>query len=68
MEIETMTFDEKVKFFSEKQKEIVDLNGKLQTLTNEYRNEIRTAFGLADGDKYDVLNLIRFIRDIHGHA
>ena len=57
-------FDEKIKYFEEKQKEIVALIQELEKKKSEYKAEFKAAFGITDGEPANVLEIIKTIKTV----
>ena len=58
MEIELKTIQQKIKYFRDRQAEIVEANQKLNDLANTYRRELKDIFGVTDGEKLNMLDLV----------
>ncbi len=57
-------FEERVKYYREKQEEIMKLNQDLENKKNEYKAEMKAEFGICDGEPADVLSLIAAIKNV----
>lgn len=59
-----MSFQDQVAEFEKEQKEIMDLERQLHNRVEEYKAQMRATFGIADGDKTNVLDLVKAIKKI----
>jgi len=59
-----MNFAEKKEYFIAKQKEIVELNAKLDNLKEIYKAELKAWLGVTDGEPINVLEVADLIRKV----
>lgn len=53
---------EKISYFQEKQKTIIEKSTELHHLTQQYKAEFKSVFGIADGEQLNVLEIIQAIQ------
>lgn len=63
-----MTLDEKFAEAEKKQKEILEMHTALENKKAEYKAFTKAAFGLADGEQINVLDVARAIKLINSHG
>jgi hypothetical protein len=54
----------KIQYFREKQKEMLELDRTLQNKKQEYLAEMKAAFGIADGEPANVLEIVEAIKKV----
>lgn len=57
---------EKISYFQTKQAEILELNRQLEVKKQEYKAEMKAAFGIADGEPANVLEIVEAIQKVQG--
>jgi hypothetical protein len=55
-------------FITTNKVEVNEIGAKLEKLLQEYRAETKAAFGLADGEKINILEVVEAIRRVQGMA
>jgi hypothetical protein len=63
-----MTVAEKVKYFKDKQEELVAAEANLQTLSNLNKAELQMAFGLTPGKPVSIVDLVHIVADLVGEV
>lgn len=55
---------EKITHFETLQKEIIEANANLEKKMEQYRAELKATFGITDGEKMNVLDMIKAISKV----
>ena len=58
------TFDAKVKYFEEKQAELMKLDNELTNKANVYKAEMKAWCGITDGEKASIIELLKAVKKV----
>lgn len=61
---EASTFENKIKYFTEKKTELIKLNAELQNKAETYKAEMKAWCGITEGEQADVIGILKAVKKV----